>query len=234
MTLMSKYKERCICRVSSSLLKLNSQICHLLMSMAVMRVHRGQQLTEVGLLRTQSGWLSLSGNCFLRFHIFVDCLDNQAPIWLLFSIPCHNLAPASNNARTPPLRRTDCSLNKWNFLFCGGTHSCCLMFCGPQLNMAVIIFFLSWSVSESRGSPGKPSIISGMLGIWNDAVLGRKLFMWIILLLFSGLKRGLSQSQHYTLVSTMLFFCWQLDTSLTRRSSSAKWVSGPWFLWSVS
>lgn len=75
----------------------------------------------------------------------------------------------------------------------------------------------------------KTSVISEMLGIWNDAFLGRKVLCvyWThLFLLFSGLKRGLSQSQHYTLVSTMLFYSWQPDTSSTHLSSFAKWVSG--------
>lgn len=52
-------------------------------------------------------------------------------------------------------------------------------------------------------------------------------------LFLSGLRRGLSRSQHYTLVSTMLFYSWQRDTSLTHLSSFVKWVSRRYlsFLW---
>lgn len=74
----------------------------------------------------------------------------------------------------------------------------------------------------------KPSVISEMLGIWKWRISWwkEKCLLESLFLLLPGLKRGLSRSQHYTLVSTTLFCSWQPDTSLTRLSSFAKWVSG--------
>lgn len=50
---------------------------------------------------------------------------------------------------------------------------------------------------------------------------------WLIVpfLRLTGLRRGSSLSQPCTQGSTTLFYSWRLDTSLTRLSSSAKWVS---------
>lgn len=100
---------------------------------------------------------------------------------------------------------------------------------GSQLNMAVIVFFWLEVSQKARGAPAKASVISEMLGNWNGTFLGRKVFIavsfFFFFRLFSGLKRGLSRSQHYTLVSTMLFYSWQQDTSLTPLLSFAKWVS---------
>lgn len=50
---------------------------------------------------------------------------------------------------------------------------------------------------------------------------------WLILpfLYITGLGKDSSRSQPCTQGSTTLFYFWQLDTSLTRLSNSAKWVS---------
>lgn len=135
------------------------------------------------------------------------CLDNRAPIWPLFAVPSQNLARASNNIHTSLRGRTDCSLNKWNFLLFG-----------PQLNMSNCLFFSHLEAAQ-KGTELR-AVTSEVPGISADAFL-----RFFFLLLLSGLKRGLSRSQHCTLASTTLFSCWRLDTSSTRRLSSGKWVS---------
>lgn len=66
---------------------------------------------------------------------------------------------------------------------------------------------------------------AGGFGVAVTHFLHEKCLLVFFFSLLSGLKRGLSQSQHYTPVSTTLFFSWQPDTSLTRLSSFAKLVS---------
>lgn len=87
----------------------------------------------------------------------------------------------------------------------------------PQLNMAVIVFFPLLF----------PNLSSEEIKVHREMILEERCLLESSVLYFtSGLKRGLSQSQHCTLASTTPSSSWQLDTSLTLLLSYAKWVSG--------
>lgn len=70
------------------------------------------------------------------------------------------------------------------FLVLGGYSQSRFAVLWSQLNMAVIVF----SKLKCLRKPGEASVISEMLGIWNDAFLGRKVFIGITFFLFFSLR----------------------------------------------
>lgn len=91
-----------------------------------------------------------------------------------------------------------------------------------------IIIIINTAFLRKTGEPYEViHCLRGGFEIRNDAVPQRQKSVHpeSFLLLLSGLRRGLSQSQLFTLVSTMLFCSWQQDTSSTHLLSFVKWVS---------
>lgn len=111
-------------------------------------------------------------NNYRRMHLIavICCLYYHAPICLLFSVSCLNLTEASNNIHTPS--STDCSLNKMKFLVLRGYSQLQSVILWSQLNMAVIGF----THTKCRRKSREPSVISEMLGIWNDSFPDRSVY----------------------------------------------------------